>query len=134
MEVLRWEALPTFQKLRSQPADSSLGLECLVSLQKEKPRSEATQELKQAEHRQAVERPPHVSWAALLLDSPAPGAFSSLRGLLSPPGPSAARSRKGKCLAGGFSGAVTGPWTCTRLGKTADPPGGDRVPVPDRPA
>lgn len=106
VEVLRWGSAShlseaAFPACRLQPGV------CLVLPQKEKPRSEATRELeKQAEHRQAIEHPPHLSWAALLLDCPAPGVFSSLCVLLSPLGPSPTQSRKGKCLAGCFSVAV----------------------------
>lgn len=66
VEVLEWEALPTAPKLRSQPADSSPGgWSVSQSLTSEKKASFSNMgELKQAGHRQAVRRPPHVSWAA----------------------------------------------------------------------
>lgn len=106
----------------------------MVSPQKEKPRSEATQELeKPAEHRQAVEHPyppgpgQPSSWILLL-----PGRFllSSffflLRALLLH---TAEKESAERVASLGPSQGVTGDGagTGTRLGKTADPRGDDRA-------
>lgn len=75
---------------------------------------------------------PTWSWAALLLDSPAPGVFSSVLILLSPPAlllHTAEKESAERVASLGPSQGVTGDGagTGTRLGKTADPRGDDRA-------
>ena len=132
--MLRWRSTShlseaAFPACRLQPGA------CLVSPQKEKPRSEAPRELeKQAEHRQA-----HRTPSPPVLGSPPPG-FSCSRGVFFS-GPFCRTKQKRKVLSRLFLcgrrhrvSQETGPGTCTRLGKTADPPGDDHAGLGSCPA